>query len=73
LNVTTSFFARYGYEAEITAKGIARAHGDTLLFDVGTGIKEWVMAGLIALTIFTAIVTQLSFGAKKKRIKSGRW
>ena len=73
LNVTTSFFARYGYEAEITVQGIARAHGDTLLLDVGTGQKEWVMAGLIALTIVLAIVTQLSFRAKKKSVKLGRW
>ena len=73
LNVTTSYFARYGYEAGITVQGIARAHGDTLLLDVGTGQKEWVMAGLIALTIILAIVTQLSFRAKKKSVKLGRW
>lgn len=73
LNVTTNFFARYGYEAEITVQGIARAHGDILILDVGTGQKEWVMAGLIALTIVLAIVTQLSFRAKKKRVKLGRW
>ena len=73
LNVTTNFFARYGYDAEITVQGIARAHGDTLLLDVGTGQKEWVMAGLIALTIVLAIVTQLSFRAKKKSVKLGRW
>lgn len=72
LNVTTSFFARYGYEAEMTVQGIARAHGDTLLLDVGTGQKEWVMAGLVALTIVLAIVTQLSFRAKKKSSKLGR-
>jgi hypothetical protein len=73
LNVTKSFFARYGYEAEITIQGIARAQGDTLLLDVGTGQKEWVMAGLIALTIVLAVVTQLSFRAKKKSVKLGRW
>jgi hypothetical protein len=73
LNVTTNFFARYGYGAEITVQGIARAHGDALLLDVGTGQKEGVMAGLIVLTIILAIVTQLSFRAKKKRIKLGRW
>lgn len=72
LNVTTSFFARYGYGAEITVQGIARAHGDTLLLDVGKGQKEWVMAGLVALTIVLAIVTQLSFRAKKKSSKLGR-
>jgi len=73
LNVTKSYFAHYGYEAEITVQGIARANGDTLLLDVSTGEKEWVMAGLIALTIVLAIVAQLSFRAKKKSIKLGRW
>lgn len=73
LNMTTSFFARYAYKAEITVQGIARAHGDALLLDVGTGQKEWVMAGLIVLTIVLAIVTQLSFRAKKKSVKLGRW
>jgi len=73
LNVTTNFFARYAYEAEITVQGIARAHGDTLILDVGTGQKEWIMAGLIALTIVLAIATQLSFRAKKKSVKLGRW
>ncbi len=73
LNATTSFFARYWYEAEVTVQGIVRARGDTLVLDVGTGQKEWVMAGLIALTIILALVTQLSFRAKKKRIKLGRW
>jgi len=73
LNVTTTFFARYGYEAEITVQGIARAQGDNLLLDVGTGQKEWAMAGLIVLAVVLAIIAQLSYRAKRKSIKLGRW
>ena len=41
--------------------------------DVGTGQKEWTMAGLVVLTVALAFVTQFSFRAKKKKIKLGRW
>ncbi len=73
-NRTTEFFATYGYDAEIIVSGIARAHGDTLLVDAGTGQEEWIMAGIVSLTIILAIVTQLLFRARKKKYaKFGRW
>jgi hypothetical protein len=73
-NRTTEFFATYGYDAEITVSGIARAHGNTLMVDAGTGQEEWIMAGIVAITIVLAIVTQLLFRAKKKKYaKFSRW
>lgn len=73
LNKTMSMLARYGYEAEITVNGIARAKGDSLLLDVGTGQKEWIMAGLVVITIALALGMQILFRAKKKAIKLDRW
>ena len=74
LNLTTTIFARYGYRAEITVQGIARAHGDTLLLDVGTGQKEWIMAGIVTLTVIFGIIAQLFFRAKRKKyVKVARW
>lgn len=73
-NKTTDIFANYGYGAEVTVPGLARARGNALLLDVGTGQKEWVMAGIVAVTIALAIVTQLLFRARKKKyVKFGRW
>lgn len=74
LNLTTSIFANYGFQAEVTVQGIARARGDTLLVDVGTGQKEWAMFGLVALTLIFGIAVQLSFRARNKKYsKVGRW
>ena len=74
LNVTTTLFASYGYQAEVSVQGIARAHGDTLLLDVGTGQKEWVMLGIVAFTVILAIIVQLFFRARsKKYTKTARW
>lgn len=71
---TTDMFARYGYNAEITVLGIARAKGNTLLLDIGTGQKEWIMVGIVGVTVILAIVAQLLFRAKKKKyVKFGRW
>jgi hypothetical protein len=73
-NRTTVFDASYAYDAEITVSGLARAHGDTLMVDAGTGQREWIMAGIIAIAIVLAIATQLLFRAKKKKYaKFGRW
>ncbi len=74
LNQTTDMYATYGYDAEVSISGIARAQGDIVLLDIGTGQKELIMAGIVAITIILAIVTQLLFRArKKKHIKFGRW
>ena len=74
LNLTTTYFARYWYGAEIAVQGIARAHGDALLLDVGTGQKEWIMAGIVMLTVILGIVAQLFFRSRRKRyVKVARW
>ena len=67
-------YATYGYDAEVSISGIARAQGDIVLLDIGTDQKELIMAGIVAITIILAIVTQLLFRArKKKNIKFRRW
>lgn len=66
LNRTIEIFSDFSYNAEVTVAGLARAAGNTLLIDVGTGQKEWVMAGIVFLAIALALVTQLMFRARKK-------
>jgi hypothetical protein len=74
LNKTTTMVARYGYDAEIAVKGIARANGNILLFVVGNGQKELVMACFVALSVALAFAAQWMFRKKRKAsIKSGRW
>ena len=74
LNLTTTIFASYRYGAEITVQGIARAHSDTLLVDVGSGQKEWIMAGIVTLTVILGIIAQLFFRARRKKyVKFARW
>lgn len=74
LNQTSEFFARYSYKAEITVPGLARAHGDIILLDVGSGRRELVMLGIVVLAVALAIVAQLMFRSRRKKyVKSGRW
>ncbi len=73
-NKTRNLLTSYGYGAEVTVPGLARAQGNTLFLDIGTGQKEWIMAGIVATAIVLAIVSQLLFRAKKKKyVKFGRW
>ncbi len=72
LNVSFEIFSDYAYSAEITVPGLARATGNTLIVDVGTGQNEWVMAGIVVLAIVLAAATQVLFRAKKKAAKLGR-
>lgn len=74
LNQTMTISASYGYQAEVSVQGVARAHGNTLLLDVGTGQKEWVMLGIVTFTVILAIVAQFLFRARRKKYaKFGRW
>jgi hypothetical protein len=73
-NKTRNLLASYGYGAEVTVPGLARAQGNTLFLDIGTGQTEWIMSGIVVMAIVLAIVTQLLFRAKKKKyVKFGRW
>ena len=65
-NRTLEIFSDYSYNAEVSVPGLARAAGNTLLIDVGTGQKEWIMAGIVVLAIGLALATQLMFRARKK-------
>ncbi len=73
-NKTRNLLTSHGYGAEVTVPGLARAQGNTLFLDIGTGQKEWIMAGIVTMAIVLAIVSQLLFRAKKKKyVKFGRW
>jgi hypothetical protein len=67
-NNTKQFFSRYGYSAEIVAPGLARASGNTLIVDVGSGLTEWIMAGIVVLAIVSAIAAQILFRRRKKKL-----
>jgi hypothetical protein len=73
LNQTTTIAASYGFQAEVSVPGIARARGETILIDVGTGQKEWVMSGIVAFTVILGIIALLAFRARSRRYaKFGR-
>jgi hypothetical protein len=62
----------YTYDAEVTVPGLARASGNTLLIDVGTGGKEWAMAGTVVLALALVIIVQLLYRSKRKAVRLGR-
>jgi hypothetical protein len=67
-NNTKQLLARYGYSAEIIAPGLARVNGNILLVDVGSGLAEWIMAGIVALAVVSAIAAQILFRRRKKKL-----
>jgi hypothetical protein len=72
-NQTKLLSAQYGYSAEIIASGLARANGNTLLIDVGSGVSEWIMAGIVIIGIVSAVAVQILFrNRKKKSARLGR-
>jgi hypothetical protein len=72
LNSSLLLFSDYNYTAEISVPGLARAIGNTLLIDIGTGQKEWIMLGVVILAIALAVVVQVFYWRKKRRIRLGR-
>jgi hypothetical protein len=71
-NKTMRFFTDYSYDAEVTVPGLARASGDSLLIDIGSGAKEWVMAGIVVLALALLIVVQALYRSKRKAVRLGR-
>jgi len=67
-NVTRQITSNYGYGAEIIVPGLGRATGNTVLVDVGTGQKEWIMTGIVVLAVVFAVAAQLLFRARKKQL-----
>ena len=67
-NVTTTYAAKYGYNAIISVSGLSRAQGHTILVDVGTGDMEWVMAALVLLAVLSAVAVQVLYARRKKRL-----
>lgn len=67
-NVTTDYVATLEYSAEITVPGVGRVQGNAVLLDVGTGVKEWVMAGIVVIAIVAAVAIQLLLRSRKKKV-----
>jgi len=67
-NSTKQFLSRYNYTAEIVAPGLAEASGNTVLVDVGSGLKEWVMAGAVVLALACAVCVEMFFRSRKKKM-----
>jgi len=67
-NVTTNYVATYEYSASITVPGVGRAQGSTVLLDVGSGEKEWAMAGIVVIALISAIAVQLLLRSRRKKI-----
>ena len=72
LNASRYISANLGYDAEISVTGLARASGDSILLDVGTGWEEWVMMGVVVLAIVAAVVIQILYRGRRKAIRLGR-
>lgn len=72
LNQTFEIFSDYSYSAEISVLGLARASGNSLLIDLGTGEKEWIMSGVVVLAIVLAMAAQILFRMKRKAARLGR-
>jgi hypothetical protein len=72
-NNTKQLVSRYNYNAEVIVSGLARANGDMLQVDVGGGVREWVMAGIVVLAIVAAVAVHILFRSRKKKLaKMGR-
>ena len=67
-NVTMDYVATYGYNATISVPGVGRAQGRAILVELGTGQTEWVMAAIVILAIVSAIIVQVLFRNRKKRL-----
>jgi hypothetical protein len=67
-NSTTDYGATYGYDAAISVSGVGRTQGNAILVDVGTGQTEWAMAAIVILAFISAVVVQLQFRAKKRKL-----
>jgi hypothetical protein len=72
LNKTFTIFASCAYSAEITASGLVQTQGEVLLADVGSGLNEWIMVGVVVLALVLAIVVQIMFRRRKKAVRLGR-
>ena len=72
LNKTFTIFATSVYSAEITASGLVQTQGEVLLTDVGTGLNEWIMVGVVVLALVLAIVVQIMYARRKKAVRLGR-
>ena len=72
LNDTFQSFANYAYDAEIVVPGVGRGVGNTLSVDVGSGHREEIMVGAIILFIAFAVVSQLMFRSKRRKVILGR-
>jgi hypothetical protein len=71
-NQSVDLFSDYTYDAEVTVPGVARASANILLIDVGSGGKEWVMAGIVVLALALMILVQVLYRSKRRAARLGR-
>jgi hypothetical protein len=73
LNQSLEIFSDFlSYTAEIGVPGLARAQGNVLSIDVGSGQKEWVMSGIVIVAIVVAVASQLLFRTRRKAVRLKR-
>ena len=72
LNKTFTLISQYGYSAEISVPGLAVAQGNILRADVGSGLEEWIMLAVVAVSVVLAVVVQLNYRRRKKALRLGR-
>jgi hypothetical protein len=71
-NKTFTLASRYDYSAQITVQGLTLAQGYILRADLGNGVKEGIMAGVVVLALVFAVIVQLSYRRRKKATRLGR-
>jgi len=70
-NRTVKFSSDYSYDAEVTVPGLARASGNNLRIDIGSGGKEWIMAGIVVLALALVVIIQILYRSRRKAIRLG--
>ncbi len=65
-------FSVYSYDAEVAVPGLARANGNIVMIDVGSGQQEWAMAGIVVVAIIAAIAAQIAYRAKRRTARLAR-
>ena len=72
LNQSYQIFSNYAFSAEAIVPGLARAEGNTMFVDVGTGQKELIMTSIVLAAIVLAVVSQLYFRSRRRAARMKR-
>ena len=72
LNKSLTLFSHYAYSAEIVVPGLAHASGDLVRVDVGSGENEWIMTGIVVLSLILVVVAQVLYRARSRALRLKR-